>query len=48
MEDLCDQTHSASRSSSPRDTLARLARGHGKVVDSPLEAMDAAIRRAGG
>jgi len=22
--------------------------GHGKVVDSPLEALDAAIRRAGG
>jgi len=27
---------------------ARLASGHGKVVDSPVEAMDAAIRRAGG
>lgn len=27
---------------------ARLAPGHGRVVDSPLEAMDAAIARAGG
>ncbi len=27
---------------------ARLAPGHGRVVDSPLEQMDAAIRRAGG
>ena len=27
---------------------ARLAPGHGKVVDSPVGAMDAAIRRAGG